>query len=260
MDRYAQKENKGLYLHLLLLVVGPQSPDSLSGPPDFLGINLLSLLLEVLPISRSRVEFERSSRLGTVLYGSVQLLKDGLDSLVELGPPVEGSPSSSGGASVVHVVHTVLADQGVKGLCGFLDGLVEGFRRGVTVGSENLVLSDKHSLDTSHEGTSFTVKVRVDLLFKGGLVNVSGSDSNSESDGLFLGLAGNVLEDSDRGVDSSTLKEEGSDSSTGSLGSDENDIDIGRRDDTSLVTRCRFVSPCIAGTKTTDRASNSRLP
>ena len=76
---------------------------------------------------------------------------EGIDLLVELGGPVEGTTTSSGGAGVVHVVHTVLADQGEQGLGGFLDSLVEGFRGRVAVLAEDLVLSKEHALDTAHK-------------------------------------------------------------------------------------------------------------
>lgn len=93
---------------------------------------------------------------------------------------------------VVHVVHTVLADEGEEGLGGLLDGLVESLRRGVSVLSEDFVLGEEHSLDTSHQDTSLSVKVGVDLLLKGGLVHVTGSDGDTDGDGLFLGLTGDV--------------------------------------------------------------------
>lgn len=43
-----------------------------------------------------------------------------------------------------------------------------------------------------------------------------------------------TLEDGDGGVDSSSLLEEGSDSSAGSLRSDKDDIDVGGRNDLGL--------------------------
>lgn len=90
--------------------------------------------------------------------------------LLELGGPVESTSSSGGGTGVVHVVHTVLADQWEQRLGSLLNGLVESLRGGVTVLSEDLVLGRKlaadhssfnteigtylgkeHSLDTSHK-------------------------------------------------------------------------------------------------------------
>lgn len=65
-------------------------------------------------------------------------------------------------------------------------------------------------------------------------MGLPGSDGDSESDGLLLGLAGNVLEDGDGRVDSSSLKEEGSDGSAGSLGGDEDDVDVGGGNNTGL--------------------------
>jgi len=78
---------------------------------------------------------------------------------------------------------------------------------------------------TTHD-TSLSVEVGEDLLLKGGLVAVAGSDGDTEGDGLLLGLAGDVLVDGDRRVDASALKEEGSDGSAGTLGGNEDDIDV----------------------------------
>ncbi len=73
-----------------------------------------------------------------------------------------------------------------------------------------------------------------DLLLEGGLVAVTTSNGDTESDGLLHGLSGNILEDGDGGVDTSALKEEGSNGSARTLGGDEDDVDIGRWDDTGL--------------------------
>lgn len=64
-------------------------------------VNDIELLLEVLSVSLSAVEFERSSGLRTVSDGLVEGLEDGLVGLVELGGPVEGTSSSGGGAGLV---------------------------------------------------------------------------------------------------------------------------------------------------------------
>jgi hypothetical protein len=143
--------------------------------------------------------------------------------------------SSGGGACGVHVVHTVLADQGEQGLGGFLDSLVESFRGGVTVLSQNLVLRSEHALDTAHKDTSLSVQVRVDFLFKRRFVTVTGTDGDTECDGLLLGVTGNVLVDGDGRVDTSTFQEQGSDSSTGTLGGDQDDVDVLGRDNTSVL-------------------------
>lgn len=186
--------------------------------------------MEVLSVSLSRVELERSSSLGTVSDGFVQGLEDGqvgpesqraalllsraVCLLFELGGPVEGTSSGGGGAGVVHVVHTVFTDQGEERLSGLLDSLVESLGRGVAVLSEDLVLGQEHSLDTTHEDTSLSVEVRVDFLFESGVVAVTGTDTDGHGDGLFLCLASDVLVDGDRGVDTSTLLEESSDGSS----------------------------------------------
>lgn len=70
-------------------------------------------------------------------------------------------------------------------------------------------------------------------------VSLPGSDGDSEGDGLLLGLAGNVLEDGDGRVDSSSLEEERSDGSARSLGGDEDDVDVGGGNDTGLEVKGR---------------------
>lgn len=67
-------------------------------------------------------------------------------------------------------------------------------------------------METYH--ASFTVQVRVDLLLKGGLVHVAGTDGNTESNGFLLCLACDVLEDGDTGVDTPTLFEKSADGTT----------------------------------------------
>jgi hypothetical protein len=144
----------------------PETSDGLSGSPDLLLVNLVELLLEIISVCLSGVELERSSGLGTVSNRLVKSLEYGKvspvdqrssliycrgDSLLELGGPVESTSSSGGGTGVVHVVHTVLADQREEGLGSLLDGLVESLGGRVAVLSENLVLGEKHSLDTTHK-------------------------------------------------------------------------------------------------------------
>lgn len=82
-------------------------------------------------------------------------------------------------------------------------------------------------MDTTHEAATLTVKVRVDLLLKGGLVEVAGTDGDTKGDGLLLGLASDVLVDGERGVDTTALTEERSDGSARALGGTENDVDVG---------------------------------
>jgi len=82
-------------------------------------------------------------------------------------------------------------------------------------------------VDTSHQATTLSVQVRVDLLLKGGLVEVTRSDTNTKGNGLLLGLTGDILVDGNGGVDTTAVLEESSDSSSGSLGGNEDDIDIG---------------------------------
>lgn len=82
-------------------------------------------------------------------------------------------------------------------------------------------------MDSAHQATTLAVQVGVDLLLESSLVHVSGTDGNTEGDGLLLGLSGDVLVDGDGGVDTTALTEEGADCAAGALGGDEDDIDVG---------------------------------
>lgn len=97
----------------------------------------------------------------------------------------------------------------------------------MAVFSQNVVLSKEHTVDTTHQTTSFTVQIGVDLLFKRGLVDVTGTNGDSQGNGLFFGLAGDVVPDGVGGVNTSALLEQGSDGSTGTLWSSQDDVDVG---------------------------------
>ena len=81
-------------------------------------------------------------------------------------------------------------------------------------------------MDTAHQAATLAVQVRVDLLLESGLVHVSGTDGNTEGNGLLLGLAGNVLVDGDGGVDTTALTEKSADGTAGALGGNEDDINV----------------------------------
>lgn len=108
-----------------------------------------------------------------------------------------------------------------------LDSLVERLTRAVSVLTEDLVLREEHAVDTTHQATTLTVQVGVDLLLEGGLVEVARADGDTEGLSLLLGLAGHVLVDGDGGVDTTAFAEEGADGAAGTLGSDEDDVDVG---------------------------------
>ena len=97
----------------------------------------------------------------------------------------------------------------------------------MTALTENLVLGEEHAVNTTHQAAALAVKIGVDLLLEGGLVEVARADSDTEGDGLLLGLTGDVLEDGDGGVDATALLEEGADSTAGALGGDEDDVNVG---------------------------------
>lgn len=201
-------------------------PNGLASSPDLERADLLHLLLVALSVVGLRVIFKRALGLGAVLDSVVEVVEDGLEGVLEASLPVESTTASGGRASGVHPVHAVATNEGVERLGSLLNGLVESLRGRVAALTENLVLSEEHTVDTTHQATTLTVKVRVDLLLKGGLVEVTRADGDTEGDGLLLGLAGDVLEDGNGGVDATALLEERADGAAGTLGGDEDDIDV----------------------------------
>jgi hypothetical protein len=211
----------------LFRVLRAEAADSLSSAPDLKFINLLELGVVLLAVVWLRVVLERTLGLASVLNRGVKVVKDGLEGILEALAPVDGTTTGSSRAGSVHVVHAVGADQGVQRLCSLLDGLVEGLGWAVAALTENLVLSKEHTVDTTHQATTLAVQVGVHLLLECGLVHVSGTDGYTEGDGLLLGLASNVLEDGDGGVDTTALTEEGADGTAGTLGGNEDDVNVG---------------------------------
>ena len=218
-----------------LSVLGTEAADGLAGAPDLEVADLLHLGLELSAVVGLRSVLEGAAGLLTGLDGGVEVVEDGLEGVLEAGAPVDGTAAGGGGASGVHVVHTVGTDQGVEGLSSLLDGLVEGLAGGVAVLTENLVLGEEHTVDTAHKAATLTVKVRPDLLLEGGLVKVTGTDGNTHGDGLLEGLAGDVLVDGNGGVDTTALLEESADGTAGTLGGTEDDIDVRGDLDLGLV-------------------------
>ena len=201
-------------------------PHGLAGLPDLQVADLLHLGLELLAVVLLAVVLEGALGLGAVADRVVQGVEDGLQGVLELGGPVDGAAAGRRGARLVHPVHAVGADQGVQALGGLLDRLVEGLAGAVAALAEHLVLREEHAVDAAHQAAALAVQVRVHLLLEGGLVEVTTADGNTEGLSLLLGLASDVLEDGVRGVDTTTLTEERSDSSARSLGGDEDDVDI----------------------------------
>ena len=131
----------------------------------------------------------------------------------------------------------------------------------MTTFSQDFILSEEHSLDTTHETSSFTVQVTVDFLLKGRLVEISGTDTDSEGDGFFFGFAGHVLEDGEGRVDASAFFEETADCSAGTFGSNEDDVDVLGGNDTSeiLVDDGETVGE-VQGLKLVEALNGNTLP
>lgn len=214
-------------VYKLLWGIGSNVPNGLAGAPDFEITDVLHLLLVLLAVVLLGVVLERALGLGTITDAVVELVEEGLQVVLEAVGPVEGTTTGGGGASGVHPVHAVGTDERVEGLGGLLNGLVEGLGGGVATLTEDLVLSEEHTVDTTHQATTLTVEVRVDLLLEGSLVEVAGTDGDTHGNGALLGVAGDVLEDGDGGVDTTALTEEGADGTARTLGGDEDDVDVG---------------------------------
>lgn len=251
-----------------LFVLRAQGADSLTRAPDLKVVNLLELGGVALAVVGLGVVLEGALGLGAVGDGGVEVVEDGLQGVLEALLPVEGTTAGGGGACVVHVVHAVGTDQGVEGLCGLLNGLVEGLGGRVAALTENFVLGEEHAVDAAHQAAALTVQVRVDLLLEGGLVEVAGADGDTERDGLLLSLAGDVLEDGDGGVDATALAEEGADSAAGALGGNEDDVDVGGdldlgevlEDGREAVGEVESLSVVISTSSKIDCSSDSPCP
>lgn len=218
-----------------LLVLRAELADSAASLPDLRLVDGLELLLEDLLVVVAGVHVEGAASLVAVLDLVVELLKDGLEGLLELGGPVEGTTLGGGGALGKHPVAAVGADERVEGLGGLLDGLVEGLRGGVALGAEHVVLGLEGTSDHAHEHTTLTDKVGVGLLLEGGVVQVATAGGNAEGLDALLGLAGDVLVDGDGAVDAAALEEEVADGGAGALGGAEHDVDVLGGDDASVV-------------------------
>jgi hypothetical protein len=130
----------------------------LSGPPDLLSVNLGGLLGELFTVVLLSVERERSSGLVSVLDVLVERLEDGQVGLVELGGPVEGSSSGGGGTGVVHVVHTVLADQGEEAMNKDWQGVSKRSSSPIRTETYDWVASSTVSLKASDGECPFSLR------------------------------------------------------------------------------------------------------
>src|SRR6202041_1309804 len=102
-------------------------PDSLSCSPNLQVTDLLHLSLILLAVIGLGVEVKRSLRLLSGLDRVVQIIEYWFQCILETAAPVDGTTTSSGGASFVHPVHAVRSNQWVQALGSLLNSLVEGF-------------------------------------------------------------------------------------------------------------------------------------
>ena len=81
-------------------------------------------------------------------------------------------------------------------------------------------------MDGTHQDTTLTDEIRVDFLVESGLIQITSADTDTESDSAVLSLARDILENGEGGVDTTALLEETTDSETGTLGGNQDNIDI----------------------------------
>jgi hypothetical protein len=96
----------------------------------------------------------------------------------------------------------------------------------LTIGSQDFILSLEKTLDGSHQDTTLTNEIRVDLLVESGLIHVSRTNTNTKGNSALLSLATDVLENGEGGVDTTTLLEETTDSEARALGGDQDNVNI----------------------------------
>lgn len=80
--------------------------------------------------------------------------------------------------------------------------------------------------DEKTHHTTLAVQVGIHLLLESGLIHVTGANGDTNSDGLLLSLASNVLPNSNGRVDTAAFLEESTDSAAGTLRGNEDDINI----------------------------------
>jgi hypothetical protein len=83
-------------------------------------------------------------------------------------------------------------------------------------------------MNTTHKAATFAIKVRVHLLLERGLVEISTTNSNANCNSFLKSLSGNILKDGYGRVDSTTLTEESSHSTTRAFWSDEDYVNVRR--------------------------------
>jgi hypothetical protein len=214
-------------------------PNSLSSSPDLQIADLLHLGLVLLTIIWLGVEGKGSLSLLSGLDRVIKIVEDWLQGVLEASAPVNSTTASSGGAGLVHPIHAVSTNQWVQALSSLLDGLVEGLAGAVALLTEDFILGKEHAVNTTHQATTLTVQVGVDLLLESGLVQVSRSNTNTESNRLLLSVTSNILENGDGGVNSTTLTEESANGAARSLGGNKDNIDISWHINLGLVLEDR---------------------
>lgn len=81
-------------------------------------------------------------------------------------------------------------------------------------------------MDTTHQASTLAVQVGVDFLLESCLVEITATNSNTQSLSFLESLSSDVLEDGNGRVDTTTLLEEGSNGSSRALWSNKDNIDV----------------------------------
>src|SRR6478672_11688113 len=103
--------------------------------------------------------------------------------------------------------------------------------------SQHLVLSSENSLDGTHEGSTFAGKVTVHFFAEVGLEQVTATNSNTEGNYSFLSTTGCILENGVAGIEATALQEHPAQGGTGSFWSNQEHVNVFRRNDTGLLVK-----------------------
>ena len=105
----------------------------------------------------------------------------------------------------------------------------------MTILAQHFILSQQQALDSTHQTSALTSQVAGSLALESGLKQVTGTDTNTESQRLILSLARSILIDGIRTVQATALAEHRTERGTRTLRSHHDDINILGRNHTRAV-------------------------
>ncbi len=129
-------------------------------------------------------------------YRLIQFFEYRLGSIVERNHPVECAALGCSRAVGIHPVHTFGGKERHQRLGKLFYGFIESFRRRVPVFAQSFVLSQKQTLDGTHQRTAFAGQVGSGFALESGFEQVSRTDTDTHSDDTVPSLTGSILIDS----------------------------------------------------------------